>query len=310
MSEIHIALTFNDNYTEYGIVTMTSVVANKNQDENIIFHILDGNLNETSKSNIKKVPNCQVVFENVDMNLFSGYKKTDYYPVEMLFTTILPLVINQEKIIYLDCDLVVNSSLKELWDIDFEDNYICAVEDANGKKYVKNFNMNKNSKFFNTGVMLINSKKWIEDDIPKRAINMAIEKTGTKFGYDQTVLNILFEGKVKFVDLKWNLQYCPINLYPTYESKKEYKNAIKSANIVHYIGDYKPWKLGFSNFSPKQKDYFKYHKMTEYKWENYKKWLIMDKLLSYRGIFAYIKRYPLFLFRKNFWFSMIYYLTL
>jgi len=70
---------------------------------------------------------------------------------------------------------------------------------------------------------------------------------------------------------------------------------------VHYVGDYKPWKKGLGCFNPKQKNYFKYHKMTSYAFDDYKKWRIEDKLNFYRGIFAFIKRYPLFFLRKNFW---------
>lgn len=309
MEKLHIAITHNDNYTEYCVVTMTSIIANKG-DEDIVFHIIDGGLSEISKKRICEVPNCEIVFDKVDVDMFKNYKKADYYPVQILFTMILPQIVKTDKLLYLDCDLIVNSSLKPLWDMDIEDNYIIGVEDANGVKYAKRFGLQKGSKFFNTGMMLINCRKWIEDNIPERAVEIAIKNTGTPFGYDQTVLNQLFDGKVKFVDLKWNLQYCPINVYPTYSSKEEYKKAIESANIVHFVGDYKPWKQGFSCFSPKQKDFFKYHEMTSYKWENYKKWMLLDKVFSYRGILAYIKRYPLFLFRKNFWGSIIYFLSL
>lgn len=309
MEKIHIAITHNDNYTEYCVTTMTSIIANKG-DEEIVFHIIDGGLSEFSKSKIIEVPNCEVIFDKIDMDMFKEYKKADYYPVQILFTMILPSVVNVDKLLYLDCDLVVNSSLKELWNMDIEDNYIIGVEDANGVKYAKKFGLKKESRFFNTGMMLINCKKWRDDFIPARAVQIAIDNTGTPYGYDQTVLNQLFEGKVKYVDLKWNLQYCPINVYPTYQSKKEYKNAIKAANIVHFVGDYKPWKMGYSCFSPKQKDFFKYHKMTSYKFKNYTLWALKDRLLSYRGVLAYIKRYPLFLFRKNFWGSIFYFMFL
>lgn len=309
MERLHIAITHNDNYTEYCVTTMTSIVANKT-DEEIVFHIIDGGLSDFSKQKILEVPNCEVIFDKVDMEVFKKYKQADYYPVTILFTMILPDVVKVDKLLYFDCDLVVNSSLKELWQMDIEDNYLIAVEDANGVKYAKKFGLKKESKFFNTGMMLINCKKWRENNIPKRAVEIALEKTGTAWGYDQTVLNQLFEGKVKYVDLKWNLQYCPINVYPTYKSKKEYKEAIKSANVIHFVGDYKPWKQGFSCFSPKHKDFFKYHEMTSYKWTNYKSWLFWDKILSYKGILAYIKRYPLFLFRKNFWGSIFYFLFL
>lgn len=302
MENIHVALTFDDNYLEHSIVLMTSILANKKDNDKIFFHIVDGGLSDFSKEILWSMSNCAVAFYNVDKSVFEQYKKSDYYPISMLYTMILPDVINSvDRLIYLDSDIVVNSSLGELWQTDLEDNYVAAVEDANGKKYAKRFGMKPESRFFNTGVMLINCRKWREDNIPHRAAKISMEKTGTTFGFDQTVLNQLFEGNVKFLDLKWNLQYCPINVWPTYENIKEYKNAISNPNIIHYVGDYKPWKKGLGCFTPKQENYLRYHKLTCFAFADYEKWQLEDKLNAYKGILALIKRYPLFFLRKQFW---------
>lgn len=297
MNTIHLALTFDDYYTEHSIVLMTSILSNKS-DEEVHFHIVEGGLGVNSKSKLLELKDCKVDFYKVDPKIFEKYKKSDYYPVSMLYTMILPDLINVDKLIYLDSDVVVNSSLKELWEIDLEDNYVAAVEDANGKKYSKRYGLKADSKFFNTGLMLINCKKWREENIPQHSVEIAIKNTGTRFGYDQTVLNQLFEGKVKFLDLKWNLQYCPINVWATYDDKQEYKNAIKNPCVIHYVGDYKPWKKGFSLFNPKREDYFKYHKMTAYAFYDYQNWLKEDKISAYKGLIAFIKRYPLFFLKK------------
>lgn len=316
METIHIALTFDNNYVEQSVVLMTSILANKGN-ENIHFHILDGGLNIKTKKRIFEINNCKTEFHLVNTELFKNYKKTDYYPQSMLWTMILPDIIPVNKLLYLDCDMVVNTSLRELWQTDLDDNYIAAVEDANGKKYAKRFGLKKNpvntstglakqrtkgfSKFFNTGTMLINCQKWHKDDIPKKAVEMSMNNTGTALGYDQTVLNKLFEDKVKFLDLKWNLQYCPINIWSTYDSLAEYKDAIETPAIIHYVGDYKPWKPGLGCFNPKQKDYFKYQKLTSFAKKCYPLWFTFDRLFLIRGIWALIKRYPTFFLRKQFW---------
>lgn len=301
---IHIALTFDNNYTEYSVVLMTSILANKG-DEKIRFHLLDSGFSDFAKAKIHEVKDCIIEFHKVDMEIFKNYKKADYYPVSMLFTMILPDIIPVERIIYLDSDMVVNSSLLELWDTDVEDNYVAAVEDANGKKYAKRFSLKPTSKFFNTGTMLVNCDKWRQDGICKKAVEISLANTGTRFGYDQTVLNQLFEGKVKFIDYRWNLQYCPINVWPTYEDLENYKSASKNPNIIHYVGDYKPWKQGLGCFNPKQADYLKYHKMTSYAFSDYNKWQMKDKLTAYKGLLAFIKRYPLFFFKKQFWKNLL-----
>lgn len=301
MENIHIALTFDDNYLEYSIVLMTSILANKAHDEWVTFHFLDGGFSAASRERIYSMQNCGIEFHKVDSKMFEGYHKSDYYPVSMLWTMILPDLINVDKLLYLDSDVVVNSSLKELWNTDIEDNYIAAVEDANGKKYAKRYGLKSGSKFFNTGMMLLNCKKWREDNIPSRAVKISMEHTGTSFGYDQTVLNQLFDEKVKYLDLKWNLQYCPLNVWATYDDRAEYKRAIENPFIIHYVGDYKPWKQGLGCFNPKQEDYLKYHKLTHYAYPDYEKWKAQDRKKAYLGLIAFIKRYPVFFLKKQFW---------
>ncbi len=46
--KIHLALAFDNNYSEQGIVLMTSILANKS-DEEIHFHILSDELNVKTK---------------------------------------------------------------------------------------------------------------------------------------------------------------------------------------------------------------------------------------------------------------------
>ncbi len=61
------------------------------------------------------------------------------------------------------------------------ENYIAAVEDANGKKYVKKIGLMKTSKFFNSGVMLLILKNGEKNDIFAKAIKISMENTGTKW---------------------------------------------------------------------------------------------------------------------------------
>jgi len=303
--KIHIALTHDDFYTEHSLTLMTSICENA-YDYTPVFHIIDGGLSDSSRAKITELAesyHCEFAFDKIDPKVFDGYKKSDYYPVQILWTMFLAEVEGLralDRIIYLDCDMVVNASLKELWDLDLGDYFIAGVEDANGKKYSRRF-LDGKKKFFNTGLMVINAKKWREEDIGNRAVKIAIENTGTPLGYDQTVLNKIFDGNVLFLDLKWNLQYCPLNVWATYDNKEEYKRAIENPAIIHYVGDYKPWAKGLGCFNPKQDDYFRYHEMTVFRHKNLAKWRVEDKFSAYKGLWAFIKRYPFFFLKKQFW---------
>lgn len=302
--EINVAITFDNNYIQHAIVLITSILENKT-DENIHFHVLSENLSSKNKSILLDFKNCIIHFYKLDNKIFKNYKESNKYPVSILWKMILPEIIDVERLIYIDCDAVVTSSLRELWATKLDENYIAAVEDANGEKYVKKFKLNSKTKFFNSGMMLINCNKWKKDKIFSKALKISMKRSGTRWGYDQTILNQLFEGNVKFLDLKWNLQYCPINIWPTYKNLEEYNLAIQNPSIIHYVGDFKPWKKGLGIFNPKQNVYLKYLQKTVFAIEDYNKWKMEDNLHSYKGILAFIKRYPLFFLKKNYWIHKI-----
>lgn len=299
METIHVALIFDDNYVEHSIVLMTSVLYNKADDEKIHFHILDSGLSNKSKTQIFELKNCEITFHLIKNKVFDDHKKKKNNPVSTLWTTILPEIIKLDRLIYLNTESVVNSSLKELWQTELGDNFIAAVEDSRGKKYSKRLRLNPWSKFFSPGVMVLNCVKCREENISKKAQGVFIRSN--KSEPEDIILNRLFEGKVKFVDLKWNLQYCPIWVFDVCYNPDDYIQAIKSPAIVNYVGDFKPWKKGLGCLNPKQQDYLKYRQMTSYAFKNHKRWELLDKLTSFRGILIFAKQHPFFWANKNFW---------
>ena len=65
-----------------------------------------------------------------------------------------------EKILYLDADIIVNCDIKELYNIDFEENVIVAVEnsDLDNWEYNENIGLNRDNIYINAGVLLIDVK--------------------------------------------------------------------------------------------------------------------------------------------------------
>jgi lipopolysaccharide biosynthesis glycosyltransferase len=100
----------------------------------------------------------------------------------LLITEILPN--NVEKTIYLDCDIIVNKDISELWNIRV-DNYLAGC-------------VNLGNNYFNSGEMLLNLyelrkfnfynkwKKYIEDNLDKIDC------------YDQSILNAVIGHNVLF----------------------------------------------------------------------------------------------------------------
>lgn len=232
METINIALAFEDKCVEKIIVLMNSILQNKT-DETIHFHIIDKSLSNKSKNKIFGIKNCKLTF----YLLTNKFKKFFPYSTNFWGNFILPDVIPVDKLIYLGGNTIVKTSLKGLWNIGLEDNYIAAVKDLNSKKLAKKFRLLRSKKFFDQEVMLINCKKWREKDLSNLANAIVTEKKELKSKDNQIILNKLLEGKVKFIDLKWNLQSSFL-ISLKYIKNEEYKSAMKNPSIVNYVGHF------------------------------------------------------------------------
>ena len=148
-------------------VAITSICEN-NQDENIHFNIFtDESFAEGQKQSLLSVADHYkqtITFYTLNTSRLqdlplAGYSRAIYY--RLLMTNTLPSSI--EKIIYFDCDIVVRKSLKELWNEDIEEYSLGAVKDQLLHNSIFEYNRLKydyNKGYFNSGVLLINLKKW------------------------------------------------------------------------------------------------------------------------------------------------------
>ena len=143
--------------------------------------------------------------------------------------------------IYLDCDIVVNLDIAELWNADIGDNYLGAAKDkgalkSNNSLYdimCHKLNACSFDNFFNSGVLLMNLNKIREFE--ENLFNMT-EKWLLRYGHttklvDQTALNGIFRGRVKIIDNKFNY----------FANNNKLDDDIPGC-IVHYAGD-KPWRV-------------------------------------------------------------------
>ena len=238
---INICLASDNNYSKYLAVTMASILKNANIDDELFFYILDGGIEEDSKAKIfelNEIKKCNISFVNPNTsNLEDFALQTNYISVATYYrlqiASLLPKDV--DKVIYLDCDILVLKSLKDLF-LENIDNYFAgACED------VWEYNLH-NMFFINAGVLLINLKLWRQEQIEQKLIDYAIKNKVN----DQIVINYVLTGKIKPLDLKYNLQNSAY-LY-VYTHRLKYANesallkSLDNVYIIHYIGQLKPWK--------------------------------------------------------------------
>lgn len=257
---VHIALASSDNFTPYLSVTIQSVIANANKERKYNIYILHTNITDENIAAIKKMQteNVSIRFFNISKSLSSiKLYSHNHISEETYFRALLPkLLSNINKVVYIDCDLVVLKDIGELYDINIEKYLLGAVKNC-CNEFVANYIQNdihiQPDEYFNAGVLLINLKMFRELDIPHKFFEIA---TGEKkfIMMDQDILNILCNKKILYLDNRWNVVWQflfkrerPYSLLPEY--KDEYARATSDPFIVHYTTEKKPWEYKTAPFA-------------------------------------------------------------
>ncbi|AWI50652.1 glycosyltransferase family 8 protein [Actinobacillus porcitonsillarum] len=184
--------------------------------------------------------------------------------------------IPEERILYLDSDIVVDGNIEEMYFSDFNEKYAFAVEDmyiSHTKHCYMEFPEMK--PYFNSGVLLINNKLWQEYDLFEHLIQTTKAYPKVIYG-DQDILNILLKNKWEILSNVYNYQTgvmygsLPVNKNLSNEEILEkYQKQAKEVQpkIIHYTSKYKPW-LNNEYFVLLREKYWFYYQLS---WEEIKK---------------------------------------
>ena len=297
---IPIVFSTDDNYVLPLSVAIQSLKNHKNKFVNLEIYIfyeqlIDENIRVLS-SLISK--DCKINFVDVT-NFFKdkGLYSVNYFSVAMYYRMAAPHILSKyKKIIYLDCDVIVKQCLSEVYNLELGNNIIGAVNEITSSC----------STDINSGVMIFNNSRYIEEKILDKSIEYINNNRDLKWP-DQQTINHVCEGSKYFLDYKWNFLTKAV-LDSSFYIKK-YNLKLKDIGIVHYISEYKPWK--YINF-PFAKVWWKETKKLPKKIkkeidEKYKKNLRKDKFKDGAIKFMYgSKMYRIFIRIKNKMFKIVY----
>lgn len=232
---MNVLFSADNNYAPHLGVAIHSLLKNNEKDfDKINLYILDGGISQINKDKIKSIVDNYEIHANLefikydDIDEVLGINIKATRALSTYARLFAPSLLDSEidKILYLDCDAIIEGSLKDLWQTDIDDYYCAAVLDA-GPEYINTFlNQPKSQDHFNAGMLLINLKKWREDKLEEKFLNYIVENKGKVFHNDQGVINVICKGKILKLHPKFNI------LSPFFEVN--YENVLKWYNIDSY----------------------------------------------------------------------------
>lgn len=262
IDNISIVTVCDNNYIMLLATLLKSIEMNNKSQREIDFYIVNDNITKKNQIKFEESFNNNLIninwlpIANIIPNNTIVLTDESTYPLNIYIRLFIPYFIPKEvkRIIYLDVDMVVLGDIKELWELDLACNIIGAVQDTFGTAFYgiknhKDLGILEDSKYFNSGMLLIDTLEWRKNGITEEIIICL--KNNKEFAQypDQYGLNVVFANKWFEIDAKWN----------TYTYKYE-----ETPLLIHYIG-YKPIYKDYSGRKEYLELFFYYLNLTQWK---------------------------------------------
>lgn len=223
-----IVLAANYAYVDQVLTTIKSICYHN---RSIRFYLINSDfpnewikqLNKRLEKFDSEIINCRVTSEQI-----SRYKTDISYTVFLRY--FIADFVQEDKALYLDCDLLVTKNLDDLFATDLQDYPLASVRDFGGRAYF-------GQEIFNAGVLLVNNTFWKKENMTQKLIDLSNEWHDKVDQADQSILNMLFENK--WLELDFDYNHIVIHKQFT-----DYQLPVGQdyPGIIHYLSHRKPWK--------------------------------------------------------------------
>src|SRR6267142_732166 len=230
---ITIVSAADDNYAMPLAVTIRSAIDQLAAGRRLNVCILDGGLTNHSKERLLRswqAPGVSVRWLEPPVLQIADLKTENHLNLVTYLRLFMPSLLppQQERVIFLDADLLIRKDLGELWATELGDAPVAAVNDyftpylntreAIGRPSIcdrhpdkchpvpnyRELGLKGTASYFNAGVMVVNLVKWREMDVLHQAMDLVREHSEHVRYCDQYALNVLFSEKWKPLDPRWN----------------------------------------------------------------------------------------------------------
>ncbi len=234
-----IALAADRRFSEQVVTTLKSVCYHN---RNLRFYLLNrdfpGEWFACLNAALQR-SDCELIdvkIRNDDIRKFATYP---HISDATYFRYFIPEWITEETVLYLDCDVVVNSSLQTVFEMDLGSRFVVAATD-----HIAETVHGMGRDYFNAGVMLINNCLWKQENICRRALELTGTGVTPAAEGDQGVLNYLFAGRWLRAGRSFNYQV-GIDFVTRYAPLPKEDLQGNVPLIVHYNTEAKPWLAGY-----------------------------------------------------------------
>lgn len=237
---IHIVCCSDENYAFNFPVIAQSILEHHTKEE-VALYLIHSPLTISTLEKIDRYAaekNLTFSRQLLDDTIFAKLPQIAYFTTAMYYRLMIPELFPEHvsKVLYLDMDVLVEGRLDELWNKDFSGRAAAVVEDS-ATTHLGEYSP---TRYFNSGVMLINLDYWRKNNVKEKAINFMVKHRDILRFPDQDALNVVLQNDLVYLPDKWNYH---LNLDRQF-LKKVLRGQIakdKAPVIIHFNQRVKPW---------------------------------------------------------------------
>ena len=263
--KLQVVYASDDCFAEILGVSLISLYENNKSMEEIHVYVLESKITDKNKKKLECITNAygrspiiwvpaKDISKELQMNVSVDRGSLSQY-ARLFVSSALPD--NLDRVLYLDCDIIFNQSLEELWNIDMKGKTIAALKDAFSSLYRTNIGLKSKDIMFNSGVMLIDMNHWKERKVEERLLQFIQKRKGNIPQGDQGALNAIlshdtccFEPRFNSVTIYYDFSYKELLIYrkpPEFYSEEQIREATENPVIIHFTTSLlsrRPWIEG------------------------------------------------------------------
>lgn len=227
-----IVLACNNSYMDKLETTIKSICAHN---KNIKFYILNEDLPiEWFQLMTKRLSyfNSEILNIKVSGDSFKKFNcPSTHIKYQTYFRYLIPEYVEEDRVLYLDCDMIVTDSLDELFNMELNGCPVGAVAD-----------LPTTDSGFNAGLLLIDNAYWKENHILNQLMDLTVQYHNQVYA-DQGILNMLFKDRWYRLSLTYNLQVGSDSQENLVGNIVWYDLFNGIPKVIHYTYTHKPWLM-------------------------------------------------------------------
>ncbi len=236
---VPIVFCFDRHFGKYASVAIASALINADAYYKI-YCIFSGNPDEfpIEIDRLFQRFRCELHKIYVSEDSFSSWKfdECSHFTPAVYYRLLIPELIPEDRVLYLDSDIIVTCGLRELYSLPLNGNWVGGVVDSMARS-TSRIKIADDEPYLNSGILLIDVSMFRGHLPPEKIFSIYSENENDIVSPDQCLINKLCEGRKLAIEDRWN---CLLHgqLLTNADTLIE---TCEGRGIVHFSGPLKPW---------------------------------------------------------------------